>query len=220
MRLEPPCKVTRDKLTFDVAEIEPLLQAFPLDMEPWPEAMVTLNDGRVLYIREAKIEEAPILLSYIKNLLEVDYDFYDIVAARVYAEILGWYRKRLKDPFTLIGLIDGQLAGFGNGRLFSKDVAISLHTMTFSRGGRLGWVMYYAKTYYALEILGANEWWSAFESYNGWRMAGIEMAQPQYPWPAMQHELGGSPIYYVSKNYWNKVIKQYLRDNDWIRTGI
>ncbi len=211
MRLEPPCKVTRDKLTFDVAEIEPLLQAFPLDMQPWPEAMITLKDGRVLYIREAKIEEAPVLLSYIKKLLDVDHDFYDIVAARVYAEILGWYRKRLKDPFTLIGLIDGQLAGFGNGRLFSKDVAISLHTMTFSRGGRLGWVMYYAKTYYALEILGANEWWSAFESYNGWRMAGVEMAQPQYPWPAMQHELGGSPIYYVSKNYWNKVIKQYLR---------
>ena len=211
MRLEPPCKVTRDKLTFDVAEIEPLLQAFPMDMQPWPEAMITLKDGRVLYIREAKIEEAPVLLTYIKKLLSVDHDFYDIVAARVYAEILGWYRKRLKDPFTLIGLIDGQLAGLGNGRLFSKDVAISLHTMTFSRGGRLGWVMYYAKTYYALEILGANEWWSAFESYNGWRMAGIEMAQPQYPWPAMQHELGGSPIYYVSKNYWNKIIKQYLR---------
>jgi len=211
VRLEPPCKVTRDKLTFDVAEIEPLLQAFPLDMEPWPEAMITLKDGRVLYIREAKIEEAPVLLSYVKKMLDVDHDFYDIVGARVYAEILGWYRKRLKDPFTLIGLIDGQLAGLGNGRMFSKDIAVSLHTMTFSRGVRMGWVMYYAKTYYALEILGASEWWSTFESYNGWRMAGVEMAQPQYPWPTMQHELGGSPIYYVSKNYWNKVIKQYLR---------
>ncbi len=211
MKLEPPCKVSEEKLTFDVREIEPLLQAPPLDLKPWPGAMITLKDGRVLYIREARPEEAPAMLSYIKKVMEVEYDFYDIVGARVYAEILGWYRKRLKDPFNLVGLIDGVWTGYANGRLMSEDVAISLHTMTFARRGRLGWIMYYAKTYYALEVLGCREWWSTFESYNGWKMAGLEMAQPSYPWPEYQHELGGARVYYVTQKYWNRIIKSFLR---------
>jgi hypothetical protein len=211
MRLEPPEKVSEEKLTFDVREIEPLLQAPPMDMKPWPEAMVTLKDGRILHIREAKVEEVPVLLEYMSRIMEVEHDFYDIVGARVYAEILGWYRKRIKDPFTLVGTIDGELAGLANGRMMNEDIAISLHTMTFVRGGRLGWVMYYAKTYHALEILGAKEWWSTFESYNGWRMAGLEMAQPSYPWPDTQHELGGARVYYVTKKYWDKSVKNFLR---------
>lgn len=211
MKLEPPCKVSQEKLTFDVAEIEPLLQAPPMGMKPWPEAMIKLKDGRILYLRELQLEEAPMMLSFMKKVMEVEKDFYDIVGARVFAEILGWYRKRLKDPFQIVGLIDGELAGFANGRMFSKDIGISLHTMAFSRRGRVGWAMYYAKTYYALDILGAKEWWTTFESYNGWRMAGIAMAQPAYRWPDHQHELGGAPIYYVTEKYWNSVIKQYLR---------
>jgi hypothetical protein len=62
-------------------------------------------------------------------------------------------------------------------------VAISLHTLTFSRRAKLGWPMYYVKTYYAMELLKVQEWWSTFESYNGWRMAGLSMAQPTKPWP-------------------------------------
>lgn len=212
MRLEPPEKVSEQQLTIDVREIEPLLQAPPMDIKPWPEAMLTLRDGRVLYIREARLEEAPKMLEYFKKVMEVDRDFYDIVGARVYAEVLGWYRKRLKDPFTLVGLINGQLAGFANGRMMNEKIAISLHTMALARRGRIGWAMYYAKTYYALEILGANEWWSTFESYNGWRMAGLEMAQPSYPWPDIQHELGGARVYYVTKKYWDTSVKKFARE--------
>jgi hypothetical protein len=101
--------------------------------------------------------------------MKVEKDFYDIVGVRVYAEILGWARKRMKDPFTLVGLVDGEWLGLANGRVWDENVAISLHTMTFTRRGRVGWAMYYAKTYYALETLGCKEWWSTFESYNGWR---------------------------------------------------
>jgi len=211
VRLEPPCKVTEEKLTFDVRELEPLLQAPPMKVKPWPDAMCTLKDGRVLYIREAKLEDAPLMMEYMKRVMEIDHDFYDIVGARVYAEILGWYRKRLKDPFQMVGLIDGEWAGFANGRMFSKDIGISLHTMTFARGGRLGWVMYYAKTYYCLETLGAQEWWSTLESYNGWKMAGLECAEPMKRWPEFQHELGGAPVYYINQKYWTKVIKNFLR---------
>jgi hypothetical protein len=84
VRIEPPVKVTEQVLTIDVREIEPLLQAPPMDMKPFPDAMVKLKDGRTLYIREAKLEEAPMMLEHIKKYTEVEHDFYDIVGARVY----------------------------------------------------------------------------------------------------------------------------------------
>jgi hypothetical protein len=154
VKLEPPEQVSEQQITIDVREIEPLLQAPPMDLKPWPGAMVALKDGRTLYIRQARLEEAPKMMGYMKRVMEVEHDFYDIVGARVYAEILGWYRQRLKDPYTLVGLIDGQLAGFANGRLMNEDINISLHTMALARGGRIGAVMYYAKVYYAFELLG------------------------------------------------------------------
>jgi hypothetical protein len=211
VRIEPPVKVTEQVLTIDVREIEPLLQAPPMDMKPFPDAMVKLKDGRTLYIREAKLEEAPMMLEHIKKYTEVEHDFYDIVGARVYAEILGWYRKRLKDPYTLVGLIDGLWVGFANGRLMNEDVNISLHTMALTRGGRIGAIMYYAKAYYGFEILGNKEWWATYESYNGWMRWGLGMAQPSYPWPEYQHELGGARVYYVTKKYWDTAVKTYIR---------
>ncbi|MCJ7529917.1 MAG: hypothetical protein MUO64_02645 [Anaerolineales bacterium] len=211
MRLEPPEKVTEETISFDVREIEPLLQAPAMDLKPWPEAMITLKDGRTMYIREAKMEEAPMMMEYIKRVMEADHDFYDVVGARVYAELMGWYRKRLKDPYVLVGLIDGLWVGFANGRLLSEDINISLHTLALVRGGRIGAIMYYAKAYYGFEFLGNKEWWATYESYNGWARWGIGMAQPSYPWPEYQHELGGARVYYVTKKYWDKVVKAYVR---------
>jgi hypothetical protein len=211
MRLEPPEKVSQMQITLDVQEIEPLLQAPPMDIKPWPGAMITLKDGRQMYIREARLEEAPGLMGYMKKVMETDHDFYDVVGARVYAEIIGWYRQRLKDPYVLVGLIDGMLVGFANGRLQSPEINISLHTMALARGGRIGAIMYYAKAYYAFEILGNQEWWATYESYNGWHRWGLGMAQPQYPWPEYQHELGGARVYYVKKNYWDRVVKKYAQ---------
>lgn len=211
MRLEPPEKVSEETISFDVREIEPLLQAPPMDLKPWPDAMITLKDGRLMYIREAKIEEAPMMMEYIKRIMEADHDFYDVVGARVYAELMGWYRKRLKDPYVLVGLIDGLWVGFANGRLLSEDINISLHTLALLRGGRIGAIMYYAKAYYGFEFLGNKEWWATYESYNGWARWGVGMAQPSYPWPEYQHELGGARVYYITKKYWDKVVKTYVR---------
>jgi len=211
MLLDPPEKVSQESVTLDVREIEPLLQAPPMDILPWPGAMITLKDGRTMYIREARMEEAPAMMDYMRKVMESDHDFYDIVGARVYAEILGWYRKRLKDPYTLVGLIDGEWVGFANGRLIDEDVNISLHTMALARGGRIGAIMYYAKAYYGFEILGNKEWWATYESYNGWRRWGLGMAQPTKPWPDVQHELGGARVYYVTKKYWDASIKNYVQ---------
>lgn len=211
MKITPPVQVSQQQLTIDVSEIEPLLQAPPMDLPEWPEAVLSLKDGRQLYIRQAKLEEAPKMLPYMKRLMEVDKDFYDIVGVRVYAEILGWYRQRLKDPYTLLGLIDGTWAGFANGRLLNEDVNISLHTLALIRGGRIGAAMYYAKAFYAFEILGNKEWWATYESYNGWYRWGLGMAQPSYPWPEYQHELGGARVYYITKKYWDTTVKKYIQ---------
>jgi hypothetical protein len=211
MRLEPPEKVSREQLTIDVQDIEPLLRGPSMDLKPWPGAMITLRDGRTLYIREAQREEAPKMMGYIKRVMEADHDFYDIVGARVYAEILGWYRMRMKDPYTLVGLVDGEWAGFANGRLLNEDINISLHTMALMRGNRVGAIMYYAKAYYGFEMLGNKEWWATYESYNGWLRWGVGMAQNTYPWPEYQHELGGARVYYVTKKYWDSTVKDYVR---------
>lgn len=211
MRLEPPVKVTRDQIVIDVHELEPILQGYPMDAPPWPPATLQLRDGRTMFIREPRMDEAKTLMQYIKKVMDVEHDFYDVVGARVYAELMGWYRKRLKDPYLMIGMIDGELAGFVNGRLMNEKINISHHTVTFMRGGRVGAALFYCKAYYAFEIVGQEEFWSTYESYNGWRIGGLAMAQPSYPWPEYQHELGGARVYYVDRKYWDKVIKNYAR---------
>lgn len=211
MKIQPPEKVSFQEMRIDVSEIEPLLQAPPMDLPAWPEAMITLKDGRILYIRSAKVEEAPAMLEYMEKIMKVDHDFYDIVGVRVYAEILGWIRMRLKDPFHLLGLIDGEWVGLANGRVWDEKIALSFHTMAFARRGRIGPAMYYAKTYYAMEIMKMQQWWSTFESYSGWRLAGLEMAQPTLPWPQYQHELGGARVYYVDQNSWKGSLKNYAK---------
>jgi hypothetical protein len=212
MKLEPPVKLSVEKIELDVREIEPLLQGYPMKLPAWPDAMIPLKDGKMLYIRQAREEDVPQMLQYMERVMKIDRDFYDIVGVRVYGEILGWIRKRLKDPFQLVGLIDGEWAGFANGRIATKDLGISLHTMTFVRRGRLGYAMYYAKTLYALEMAGCNEWWSTFESYNGWRMAGLNMAQPCKPYPEVQHELGGARVYYVTREMWDGGLKNFTKE--------
>ncbi|MBM4395196.1 MAG: N-acetyltransferase [Deltaproteobacteria bacterium] len=211
MKLEIPEKVSQEQITFDVRELEPLLQAPAMNVPPYEPCYVELKDGRKMVIRPARHDEAPKLLEVARKLLDVDHDFYDIVGARVYAEVLGWYRKRLKDPYQMVGLVDGELVGFCNGRLVNDEINMSLHTLAFARGGRVGATMYYAKCEYAFEILGQEEFWATYESYNGFKRWGIGMAQPSYPWPETQHELGGARVYYITREYWTNVVKDYIK---------
>ena len=57
MLLEPPTVVSQNEITLSVREIEPLLQAPPMDVPPWPGATITLKDGRTMVIREARLED-------------------------------------------------------------------------------------------------------------------------------------------------------------------
>jgi len=212
MKIEFPTPVSKEDMTIDLREIEAILQGPAMDLPPVPEATITLKDGRTLYIRGIQDSDIDPMLGYLEKVMKVEKDFYDIVGVRCYGEILALRRKRLKDPFTMVGLIDGEWLGFANGRVWDKDVAISLHTLTFSRRARLGWPMYYAKTYYAMEFLKVQEWWSTFESYSGWRMAGLSMAQPTKPWPQYQHELGGAKIFYLNQDMWQSRVKNYIKE--------
>ena len=211
MKVELPTAVSVEEQKIDVREIEGILSYPAMKLPAWKGAQVKLPDGRMLYIRAMQDSDIDPILGYLERVMHVEKDFYDIVGVRVYGEVLSIRRKRLKDPFTLVGLVDGEFLGFANGRVWDKDLAISLHTLTFSRRAKLGWPMYYAKTYYAMEMVGVQEWWSTFESYNGWRMAGLSMAQPTKPYPQMQHELGGSKIFYVNQEMWQGRLKDYCK---------
>ena len=211
MKKAPPERVSQETVTFNVNELEPLLSPPPMRIPPFEPAVVKVKSGETMLIRPMKIEEAPLFLAYVKKLMDVDHDFYDIVGARVYAEVLGWVRNRLKDPYQLLGIIDGHVVAFCNGRLMNEDINISLHSMAFRRGLRAGAIMYYAKCDYCFETLKQKEFWATYESYNGWHRWGLGMAQPSYPWPEYQHELGGARVYYVTKKYWDAVVKDYVR---------
>ncbi|HKL12109.1 MAG TPA: hypothetical protein VJ907_00735 [Halanaerobiales bacterium] len=211
MYKESPVEVSQEEITFKVEELEPFLSAPKLDMADPKPCKIELKDGSTMLIREVKDEEIPMLLEYVKNFMEKgSKDFYDIVGARIYAELLGYLRKRLKDPYLFVGAIDGEIVGFANGRVRDDKVNISLHTMAFKRGLRIGATLYYRKLVYAFEEQKNNEVWSTFESYNGLKRWGIGMAQPSYPYPEYQHELGGARVFYVDQQYWNAAVKDYV----------
>ncbi|WP_206076148.1 N-acetyltransferase [Marinitoga lauensis] len=207
---EIPEKVSQEQITFDVRELEPILSGPSLKLPPYEPEMAKLKDGSYLYIRPLEKDEVPKLLPFIKKLLDVDHDFYDIVGVRVYGELLGWYRNRLKDPYFMIGTINGKLAGFANARVMNNGIHISLHSMAFVRGLRVGAIMYYAKAKYAFEKLGAKEWWQHMKVITDLR-DGFRYGTTIIPWPDVQHELGGAKVYYVTKEYWDLSIKDYLK---------
>lgn len=210
MKKEIPTKLRKSEYTFSAAWLEGLLQA--PDGAPPMKPMyseITSRDGdkHDVLIRSIKKEEIDPMLSFLKLTLDAEYDYYDIVGARVYAELLAIKRKRMKDEYFFLGIENGHLVGIANGRLLNEDINISLHTMAFERKVGAGGILFYAKAWYAFEVCNQQEFWATFESYNGWVLAGLRMALPSYPWPDNQHELGGAKIFYLTKKLWEEEIK-------------
>ncbi len=214
MKRQIPTKLRKAEYTFKAEWLEGLLQA--ADRAPEMPPMYSEIKNRAgekfdVLIRPIRKEEIDPVLGFIRQTLDAEYDYYDIVGARVYAELLAIKRLRMKDEYFFVGLNDGKLVGIANGRLMSDEINISLHTLTFERQINAGAVLFYAKCWYAFEVCQSNEFWATFESYNGWRLAGLRMALPSYPWPDMQHELGGSKIWYLTRALWEESIKaEYL----------
>jgi len=170
-------------------EVESYLRPPEMDIPPYPPKVVTLATGGKLVIRQASRSDVPILLEAVRPTMKVERDFYDIVGARVYAELLGWYRHRVRDEFCLMGQIDGLLVGVVNTRLYSRELGISLHTLATERGLRIGAHLFAAKMEYSFEYIGQEERW----------MIEYELIEREG-----QHELGGATPYGLTKELYYK----------------
>ncbi|MEW5820611.1 MAG: hypothetical protein AB1782_10505, partial [Cyanobacteriota bacterium] len=161
-----------------------------------------LANGQNMVIRQVDREEIPDLLPHVEPLIKVERDFYDLVAARVYAELLSYYRYRVQDEYVLVAQVDGELAAIVNGRRLNQDVGISLHTLSLRRGLRVGAHAFAAKMEYHIDILKQKEVLIVAESPIGFRRWMIEYKlEKRFHIP---HELGGVPSYALTKELFDK----------------
>jgi hypothetical protein len=171
-------------------------------MAPYPAKSIVLASGEVMIVRQATLDEVDVLLEAVDPLKKLERDFYDIVAARLYAELLGWKRYRVRNEYCLVGVIDGELAGIVNGRMFDEKHGISYHTLTLKRGLRIGAHLFAAKMEHHIEYLGEDEVWIVAESPIGHRRWMIEYPLDQKF--TIQHELGGAPSWVLTRETYFK----------------
>jgi hypothetical protein len=185
-----------------VDKMEQSLRPVETPMAIYPPKVITMASGEKLVIRQIRRDEVPLVLEAVKPLMTVEKDFYDIVASRIYSELLGYYRYRVKDEYCLIGTIDGVIVGIVNGRMVDDKVGMSYHTMTLRQGLRIGAQLFAAKMEYHLDILKQEEVWIVAESPNGFKRWMIEYELESRP--ETWHELGGVPTYVLTRALWEK----------------
>lgn len=178
-------------------DLEKILRPIDTPLPPFPPKYMDLPSGDILTIRQVDREEIPDILCYVEPLMHVERDFYDIVAARVYAELLAYYRYRVQDEYVLIAQINGELAAVVNGRIVNADVGMSYHTLALRRGLRVGAHAFAAKMEYHIDILKQKEVLIVAESPIGFRRWMIEYKlEKRFHIP---HELGGCPSWALTK---------------------
>jgi hypothetical protein len=183
-------------------EIEALLRPPEREMAPYPPKVITLAIGKPLVVRQVERDAVPTLLKAVRPTLGIERDYYDIVGARLYAELLGWYRYRVRDHYCLVGQVDGFLVGIVNGRMYTDEIGMSYHTLAIERGLRVGAHLFAAKMEHHLDYLGQSEVWITAESPIGFRRWMIEYGlQPKKD---TQHELGGASFYALTREIWQE----------------
>ena len=185
-----------------IDKMELSLRPAECNMPEYPAKYITLATGEKMVIRQISREEVPHILQAVKPLMTVEKDFYDIVASRMYSELLGYYRYRVKDEYCLIGTIDGVIVGIVNGRMINEKDGMSYHTMTLKQGLRIGAQLFAAKMEYHFDYLNQEEVWIVAESPNGFKRWMIEYELESRP--EVWHELGGVPTYVLTKALWEK----------------
>ena len=193
-----------------IDEMEKRLRPPELQLKPYPAKVITLANGEKMVVREALREETGILLETVHPLMSVQRDFYDIVSARMYAEILGWYRHRVANEFVLVGAVNGEIAGIVNSRMWDEKTGISLHTLAIRRGLRVGALLFASKMEHHMEYLGQDEVHIVAESPIGFKrwMIEYELENRAARYPALQHELGGVPTYTLTRALYEDVKSQ------------
>ncbi|GAB1481426.1 hypothetical protein MASR2M78_02410 [Treponema sp.] len=188
-------------------EMEKKLRPPEIVLKPYPPKVITLASGEKMVVREAKREEIGALLGTVFPLIGVPTDFYDIVAVRMYAELLGWYRYRVANEFVIVGVINGVIAGIVTSRHVDAKLGMSLHTLTIKRGLRVGAQLFAAKMEHHIEILGEEEVYIVAESPNGFKrwMIEYQLEDRSSQFPEVRHELGGVPTFVLTRKLWDAV---------------
>lgn len=182
-------------------ELEMMLRPPSLPQAPYPPKVITLANGKKMVVREATREEIPILLEAVHPTLFIHKDYYDVVGARLYAELLGMYTYRTQNEFVLVGQVDGYLVGMVNSRMYSTKTGMSLHTLAIDRGLRVGAHLFAAKMEHHIEYLNQEEVLIVAESPIGFRrwMIEYELEPTNIP-----HELGGALSYRLTRELYFK----------------
>jgi hypothetical protein len=178
-------------------ELEEVLRPEQIPMPPYPPKLIILANGKKMVVRQARREDVPVILNSVHPCLFIERDYYDVVSARLYGELLAWYRYRVKSEYCLIGQIEGYLVGIVNGRLENKQVGMSYHTLAIDRGLRIGSHLFAAKMEYHMDFMGQEEVLIVAESPIGFRRWMIEY--PLEP-TKIPHELGGGDSYRLTRD--------------------
>ena len=185
-----------------IEDLEKILRPVDTPLPKFPAKSITLKDGKEMVMRQVGRETIPELLPYVEPLMHVSKDFYDIVASRVYAELLAYYTYRVQDEYVIIGQIDGELVAIVNGRILNPDVGISYHTLSLRGGLRIGANAFATKMEYHLDVLKQKEVLVVAESTIGFRRWMTEYnLEKRFTIP---HELGGVPSWSLTKELYEK----------------
>jgi uncharacterized protein YlzI (FlbEa/FlbD family) len=182
-------------------ELEQVLRPHQYEMKPYPEKFITLANGKTMVVRQAQREDVPEILKSVHPCLFIERDYYDIVSARLYGELLAWYRHRVKSAYCIMGQVDGYLVGIVNGRMETEKQGMSYHTLAIDRGLRIGSHLFAAKMEYHMEYLEQDEVLIVAESPIGFRRWMIEY--PLIP-SNIPHELGGGDSWILTRETYYK----------------
>ena len=183
-------------------DVERILRTVDTPIPPFPPKVITLATGEPMTVRQIDRDEIPDLLPHVEPLMHHERDFYDIVAARVYSELLGHYRHRYQDQYVLVAQVNGELAAIVNGRIVNPELGMSLHTIALRRGLRVGAHAFASKMEYHIDTLGQKEVLIVAESPIGFRRWMIEYKlEKRFHIP---HELGGCPSWALTRELFDR----------------
>ena len=183
-------------------DLEKILRPVDTPMAPYEAKYMMLASGEAVVIRQVERDEIPNLLRHVEPLIHVERDFYDVVSARVYSELLAHYKHRYQDQYVLAVQIDGELAAIVNGRQVNPKLGMSLHTLALRRGLRVGAHAFAAKMEYHIDTLGHDEVLIVAESPIGFRRWMIEYKlEKRFDIP---HELGGVPSWALTRELFDR----------------
>jgi hypothetical protein len=178
-------------------DVEKILRTVDTPLASFPPKVITLAGGEQMVVRQIDREEIADLLAHVEALIHHERDFYDVVSARVYSELLAHYRHRYQDQYVMVAQIDGHLAAIVNGRWVNADYGMSLHTLGLRRGLRVGAHAFASKMEYHFDFLKQKEVLIVAESPIGHRRWMIEYKlATRFDIP---HELGGCPSFALTR---------------------